>query len=243
MGRRKNIKTRKRIALGVLGELGNDILKFLSKCDVEIIGVDTLKDRKGQVSCEETIRKLKLPRKNYQEMVELNPDIFISISYLKMVGSELLDKCLCVNLHVAKLPEYRGRNPYTMAIQNGEKEYYTTLIKMDEGLDTGDIISERKSPIYFGDTAKSLFERMQYLSFKMFVEEFSSLIDGSFKTKKQRGKGREYKKNLDKNIKTSNPLKIYNKIRSLDFPPYEPALWDEKKINYKQYVYWLLSQC
>lgn len=217
-----------KIAIGCMGELGSMILECLSKRKkIQIVGVDTMTDREGQIDCAKTIKKLGLPRKNYKEIVLAEPDIFISISYLKKVGKELLEKCLCVNLHVAKLPEYKGRSVYTHAILNGEKEYYTTLHLMAEEIDAGDIIAEWSSRIKDNDTAKTLYDRMQKVSFGMFKSELPKLLKGTFKTKKQAGVSHFYTKELDKEInmfKMKNK-DIYDKIRALDFPPYEPAFY------------------
>lgn len=233
-----------RIALGVLTKLGSRITKYLNeKEEVEIIAVDPSDtDREGQYTCHKDIKQMGLPLKSYKEIVNLQPDIFISVSYLKKIGPELFENCLSINLHVAKIPEYRGRNPYTHAIQNNEKYYYTTLLKIDEGYDTGDIICEEKERIRFRDTSKSLFDRMEEVSYHMFINNFDNILNGTYTLKKQKNKGTYYSKELRKQFDLNDkPLEVYNKIRSLDFPPYEPAyyFYRNKKyhVRFKDVVY------
>lgn len=225
----------KRVALGVTKASGAWILKYLSEYpDVEIVGVDSMTDRPGQIDCGDEIEWLKLPRKTYKEIVELKPDIFINISYPRIIRKDLLDICPCVNLHMGKLPEYRGRNVFAHAIQNREVDYTVTLHLMSEGTDEGDIIAERTLPIYITDTSKTLHDRAEIVSYEMFTDELPKLLNSSYITRKQTGKVGYYGKILNKEIDfTESDLDIYNKIRSLDFPPYEPAYYryGKEKIN------------
>lgn len=127
----------KRIALGVMGELGDMVLDFLVKQDVEIVGVDTRVDRECHKNCGSKIKELRLPAKSYEQIVALKPDIFFSIYYLKIIGKELLDDCLVVNLHSSGLPKYRGRNGFAHSIQNNDLMHTITLHLVDDGIDTG----------------------------------------------------------------------------------------------------------
>lgn len=235
-----------RVAIGGLGNLAGEILVFLKSQNIKIVGVDSICDRKAHVDLRSIARILKLPVKSYEEIVALKPDIFLSLSYLKIIGKELLDNSLCINLHAGKLPKYCGRNPITHSIQNGEKYHTTTLHIMVEKVDAGDIIAERTIPISFLDTAKTLYDKVYRESIQMFKDEFPNILSGKFKTKKQSGERHLYLKDLDKRVDISGDrLKTYNKIRSLDFPPYEPAYYMEggKKINIttEDYVRRILS--
>ena len=97
-----------RIALGVSGKLGEWVLDYLSRQDVCIVGVDTLTDQDGQTNCKEVIKSLNLPQLNCNQIVKEQPDLFISIGYVRKIGKDLLDQCLCGNLHAGKRPEYIG---------------------------------------------------------------------------------------------------------------------------------------
>jgi methionyl-tRNA formyltransferase len=107
---------------------------------------------------------------------------------------------------------------------------------MTEEFDEGDIITERTFPIEFDDTCWTLYKKAQEVAFQMFVDALPNILDGTFTTKKQVGTPRYYDKNLDKELKMDmTAYEFYNKIRSLDFPPYEPAylMVGGKKIHLK----------
>lgn len=84
-----------------------------------------------------------------RELAEINPDIIVVVAYGKILPSEVLNypKFGCINLHVSLLPKFRGAAPMQRAIMAGESETGVTVMQMDEGLDTGDIISCEKFPI------------------------------------------------------------------------------------------------
>ena len=80
-------------------------------------------------------------------------DVYILAGLFKIVGKEFINspKIMTINLHAGKLPEYRGSSPLNWALINGEKEFTLSIIKIDEGIDTGDILYERvmlKEDIY-----------------------------------------------------------------------------------------------
>lgn len=80
---------------------------------------------------------------------KINPDIFIVIAYGKILKKEILDipKFMSINVHASMLPKYRGAAPINWAIANGEKETGITIIKMNEFMDEGDIILQKKIKI------------------------------------------------------------------------------------------------
>lgn len=80
---------------------------------------------------------------------ELSPEIIAVVAYGKILPKAVIDfpKYGCVNLHVSLLPKYRGAAPMQRAVMNGEKKTGVTVMYMDEGLDTGDIITTYEFPI------------------------------------------------------------------------------------------------
>jgi methionyl-tRNA formyltransferase len=208
-----------KIALGVSGKLGEWVLDYLSKQD--IVGVDTLVDQRGQTDCVEVIKRLNLPLKTYEQIVKEKPDLFISIGYVRKIGKDLLDQCLCVNLHSGKLPEYRGRNLFAHSIANGEKYHYMTLTVMTEDWDAGDIIGEIKVPIGEKDTCLDLYWKCQFAGLELFKEEFPKILNSTFQRRKQEGEVHYYTKELDKEVFFDQ--NVYDFVRSRQFPPYEPA--------------------
>ena len=75
-------------------------------------------------------------------MVKANPDIIITCAYGQIIPKELLElpRLGCINIHASLLPKYRGGAPIHHAIMNGDKETGITIMYMDEGMDSGDII-------------------------------------------------------------------------------------------------------
>jgi methionyl-tRNA formyltransferase len=104
-------------------------------------------------------------KEDYEEfvsaLVSLNPDLIISNTYSMILEPRILKAARigAVNLHGGKLPEYRGANTLNWSIANGEPDVYMTLHFMDEGIDTGDIIDERRIPVSETDTARTLGAR------------------------------------------------------------------------------------
>ena len=107
-----------------------------------------------------------------EKIRSLQMDLAVVCSYCKRFPKEFLEttKCGFVNVHPALLPKYRGGNPYSHVILNGEKETGVTLHFMDENFDTGDIIIQKKIPVCKDETMGTLFNRLNYLSADMLIE-------------------------------------------------------------------------
>ena len=101
----------------------------------------------------------------------LNLDAAVVASFNYKIPKVLLDipKIGFINIHPSLLPKYRGGNPYSTVIMNGEKETGVTLHFMDEGFDTGDIITQKKVAISPLETMGTLFNRLNLLGMQMLV--------------------------------------------------------------------------
>ncbi len=106
-----------------------------------------------------------------KEIKSLAPDLGIVCSYCKLLPKEFLEipKDGFINVHPSLLPKYRGGNPYSHVIINGEKETGVTLHFMDEHFDTGDIITQQKVEIFDTDTMGTVFNRLNFLSADMLL--------------------------------------------------------------------------
>ncbi len=93
---------------------------------------------------------------------ELKPDIIVVVAYGRILPKYVIEypKYGCINMHASKLPKYRGAAPIQRAVIDGEKETAASVMLMDEGLDTGDILLEKILKIGDEETAGELFERM-----------------------------------------------------------------------------------
>jgi methionyl-tRNA formyltransferase len=130
------------------------------------------------------------------------------------------------NLHASLLPEYRGAAPINWAIINGEKKTGVTTFFIDEKIDTGEIILQKKTKIGKKETAGELHDRLMVLGAHIVVETVTLIEKGKVKTRKQ---PKREQKEAPKLFKTNCRIdwqksrkKIYNKIRGLS--PY-PAAW------------------
>ena len=84
----------------------------------------------------------------------------------------------CVNVHASLLPKYRGAAPIQWAVIDGEKESGVTIMQMDEGLDTGDMLSKVIVPLDEKETGGSLFDKLSIAGAKLCVETLAKLETG-----------------------------------------------------------------
>src|SRR3978361_901445 len=86
-----------------------------------------------------------------------------------------------INLHASLLPQYRGAAPINWAIINGEKETGVTTFKLQQEIDTGDILLQEKIPIRDDETAGEIHDRMKEVGAALLVKTLKGLIDGTVK--------------------------------------------------------------
>lgn len=93
---------------------------------------------------------------------DLAVDVALVVAYGRILPADVLGapRLGCVNVHASLLPKYRGAAPITWAVVNGEPETGITLMKMDEGMDTGDMLEQFPTPITPDETAGELSERL-----------------------------------------------------------------------------------
>lgn len=113
----------------------------------------------------------------YKTLSEIAPDVIVVAAYGKLLGQNILDlpKHGCINVHASLLPKYRGAAPIQWCIINGEKTTGVTIMKMELGLDTGDMISKVETEIGENETASSLHDRLADLGAKLLVETLPNL--------------------------------------------------------------------
>lgn len=118
---------------------------------------------------------------------EIAPDAIVVVAYGKILPKEILEipKYGCVNGHASLLPKYRGASPIQWCIVCGETETGVTAMKMDEGMDTGDILETAKTEIGAEETAEELFDRLSGLTAELLVNTLADLEKGNITPKKQ----------------------------------------------------------
>lgn len=117
----------------------------------------------------------------------INPDIIVVVAYGKILPSEVINypKFGCVNLHVSLLPKYRGAAPMQRAIMEGESETGVTVMYMDEGLDTGDIIAVSKLKIEDDDNFESIHDKSADIGSVLLSETVGKIEEGNITRTKQ----------------------------------------------------------
>lgn len=178
-------------------------LEEIVKAGHEVVGVVTQPDKpKGRgktmmpTPVKETALKYDLPvyqpkKVRESEFVELlrslNPDVMVVAAFGQIITKEILDmpKYGCINVHASLLPAYRGAAPIQWAVINGEKESGVTIMQMDEGIDTGDMIEKAVVPIAEDETGGSLFDKLSHTGAKLCVKVLKDLEEGTAVREKQ----------------------------------------------------------
>ena len=138
-----------------------------------------------EVALEHDIEVFQPQRIKSEESVEYlrkyNADVMVVVAFGQILSKEILDmpKYGCINVHGSLLPKYRGAAPIQWAVLNGDEISGVTTMKMDEGLDTGDIILKKELVLAKDETAGSLFERMMALGAEACMETLDQLAEGS----------------------------------------------------------------
>lgn len=126
------------------------------------------------------VRDLNAPE-NVARVAELRPDLILVIGWTRLLGPELLrmPRLGAVGFHASLLPRYRGRAPVNWALINGEIETGNTMFFLDEGVDTGTVIAQRRFPILDDDDCGSLYEKVSAAGTEMLLEHLPALKAGT----------------------------------------------------------------
>jgi methionyl-tRNA formyltransferase len=121
------------------------------------------------------------------ELSALKPDLLAVAAYGRILGKDLLTLAPhgAINVHGSLLPRHRGAAPIQWAVANGDRETGVTIMQMDEGLDSGDVLLQRALPITPTDTAESLSPRLAALGGAALVEALALLAAGRLTPVKQ----------------------------------------------------------
>lgn len=135
-----------------------------------------------------------------QELVELNADIMVVVAYGLLLPLQVLDtpKLGCINVHGSILPRWRGAAPIQRSIWAGDKETGVTIMQMDIGLDTGDMLQIATLPIEASDTSASMYEKLAELGPKALVECLNDIAEDKAVPVKQDDSLANYAKKLSK---------------------------------------------
>ncbi len=163
-----------------------------------------------------------------QRLEDLEPDIFVVASFGQILSQKLLDvpRIGSFNLHASILPQYRGAAPIQYSILNGDQESGVTLMQMNAGMDTGDIVKISRTPIGADETAGELHDRLATFAAELIREEWYSLTTGDYQRTKQVDEEASYAPKFDRSLAelqpTADAASEYNRLRA--FTPF-PGAW------------------
>jgi methionyl-tRNA formyltransferase len=129
------------------------------------------------------------------------PDLIVVAAFGQILRPEVLDLPPhgCINVHASLLPRWRGASPIQAAILHGDTETGVTIMRMDPGLDTGPILSQRAIPIAAEDTAASLSEKLAPLGADLLMDMLPKYLSGELKPTPQPEEGVTTVSTLEKN--------------------------------------------
>ena len=174
-------------------------------------------------------------KKDYQSIIDVEPDLVVTCAYGKIIPKEILDypKYGCVNIHASLLPKYRGSAPIQWALINGEEETGITLMYMDEGMDTGDIIDKVIYKIKDNDDIGTLHEILSKLGEEILDKNLENLISGNVNREKQNNDDATYAPMIERSMEEldffDTGRNIINKVRAFSpWPLTKTNVFDEE---------------
>ena len=121
------------------------------------------------------------------QILSWQPDVIVVAAFGQILRKDVLTLAThgCLNVHASLLPRWRGVSPIQSAILHGDQETGVTIMKMDEGIDTGDIISQRTIPITPEDTGGSIFEKLAQLGGELMITTLMGYLRGEYQPQPQ----------------------------------------------------------
>lgn len=172
-----------------------------------------------------------------EEIKELNPDMIVTCAYGQIVPEDILDipKYGCINVHGSLLPKYRGGAPIQRAIMNGDDKTGITIMYMDKGMDTGDMIKKSEVEIVEEDNLETLSTKLSACGEQLLREVLPTIFDGT----NDRIKQNDEEATLAPIIKKADELiefnqtkeAVFNKIRALSPVPAGYFMMDNKRVK------------
>lgn len=182
-------------------------------------------------------------RKDYEEILALEPDLIVTCAYGQIIPKEILDypKLGCINVHASLLPKLRGGAPIHRAIINGYDKTGITIMYMDVKMDNGDIISTRETEIKDSDNLESLHDRLSIMGKELLLDTLPSIIDGTNNRIKQNEDEVTFGYNIQREEEhidfNRTSREIFNHIRGLCPFPSSYALLDGVEVKiYDSYI-------
>jgi len=245
----KNLKDLKVIFMGT-PEFAVPILEMLIE-NTNVIGVVTQRDKevgRKRILTPSAIKAVALEhnikvftptkiRNEYEDILALEPDIIITCAYGQILPKVILDNPYygCINVHASLLPLYRGASPIQTCIMDGATETGVTIMYMDEGMDTGNIINYQSIPIENNDTYKTLSDKLSILGRDLLLKELPKIVEEENNNFKQDDELATYTKLIkreDERINFNKTRKeVYNFVRALNPTPLANTIINNEEVK------------
>jgi methionyl-tRNA formyltransferase len=137
-----------------------------------------------------------------EELAGLAPDVVVVAAYGQLLPPALLaiPRRGCLNVHTSLLPRWRGAAPIQWAIAEGDAETGVTLMRMDAGLDTGDVVAEARTPILDTDNGQTLHDRLGRMGAELLVRTLPDWLEGRVEARPQPVEGVTYARKLTREM-------------------------------------------
>lgn len=176
----------------------------------------------------------------FETIRAFEPDLMVVVAYGKILPGRLLrlPRFGTINVHGSLLPKYRGAAPIQRALINGETETGVTIMQMDEGIDTGDMLLSTRLPIDAADTSGSLSDKLARLGGETLIEAVARLKAGQLPAVRQDEAQASYAAMLGKeegHLDWSRPAReLHCLIRGLDPWPSAYSFLDGRRFRFFQ---------
>lgn len=146
--------------------------------------------------------KIRADKAFITHMAKLAPDLIVVVAFGQILPKSILDipRLGCINIHGSLLPKYRGSSPIQRAVMNDDEITGVTIMYMDVGMDTGDMISKTNMMVLPDETSGSLHDRMMHVGAEALREALPGIIDQSVVAEKQNEEEATYAPMLDKQM-------------------------------------------
>ncbi len=168
---------------------------------------------------------------------QLAPDLIIVVAYGKILPKEILElpQYGCINVHGSLLPKYRGAAPIQWSVLNGDAVAGVTTMYMAQGLDTGDMILSKQTPIGADETSGELFERLSQLGAQLLAETVALVAQGNAPRVAQQEQDASYAPMLAKEQAAvdwnRSAVQVHNLVRGMNPWPVAYTMLDGKRLR------------
>ena len=168
---------------------------------------------------------------------EYQPEVIVVVAFGRILPQTVLDlpKYGCVNVHGSLLPQYRGAAPIQRAVLDGLKETGVTTMRMDIGMDTGDMLLQAALPITDEDTTGTMFDKLAELGGRLLIDTLAGLEAGTIVPQKQDDSKATHAARILKEDEVihwdDSAEKIFCQIRGLSPAPGAYTLWEGQRLK------------